>query len=280
MFGSGVVVSAISACSRGPSKPAPTPAATKTAPPVPSAAPDQGQTGVASREEIIANYQNVAPGEFGPDIPGIKVALPPGSTVAAITLDACGGPNGSGLDRQILDTLRYFQIPATLFINQRWAQEHPETMGELVDDTLFDIENHGTKHLPLSVDGQAVYGIEGTRSVGEVYDEIMGNQEYLRSEYGVQCQFFRPGTAFLDETSAQICLDLGLTPAGFSLNLDNGATLPAESVEERVTHFAGGDIGLGHFNIPSSGTGTGLARALPQLMERDIEFATLRQATR
>lgn len=226
----------------------------------------------------MEKYQDVAPGAFGVEVSGVKLSVPEGSDEVALTLDACGGPAGSAVDEALLRTLRDLGVPVTLFINQRWAQANPATMEDLVAEPLFEIQNHGTHHLPLSVTGQSAYGLDGTTSAAEVYDEVMGNQDFLRAEYGVTCRYFRSGTAHLDETSAQICHDLGLTPVNFTINLDNGATLPAQSVAARAAEFSPADIVLGHVNNPASGTGPGLAQALPQLLAEDVRFTTLEEA--
>lgn len=291
LLGVGAVASVVAACSEPstgePSGPAtaesPSPSVSPSPPasPSPSASPDDGETGrdpAPSRGQIVEEYQGVAPGAFGVEVSGVKLSLPEGSAAAALTLDACGGPNGSAVDEALLHTLRDLGVPATLFINQRWAQANPTTMEHLVAEPLFEIQNHGTHHLPLSVDGASAYGLPGTTSTTEVYDEVMGNQEFLRAEYGVRCRYFRSGTAHLDETSAQICHDLGLTPVNFTINLDNGATLPAQTVASRAAELSPADIVLGHVNGPASGTGPGLAEALPQLLAEDFQFITLEEA--
>jgi peptidoglycan/xylan/chitin deacetylase (PgdA/CDA1 family) len=92
--------------------------------------------------------------------------------VIALTFDACGGPGGSGYDRALIDFLRRREIPATLFINSRWIDANPAIFRRLAAEPLFEIANHGTRHRPLSVTGRSAYGIPGTRSAAEVYDEI------------------------------------------------------------------------------------------------------------
>ena len=231
-----------------------------------------------SREEIAARYEDAAPGEFGLDISGVQLALPDGCSAAALTLDACGGATGSGVDAELLEHLRQLDIAATLFINRRWAQENPSTMETILDEPLFEIQNHGDRHRPLSVSGASAYGLPGTASAAEVYDEIMGGQDFLHEEYGVTCSYFRSGTAHLDEASVQICRDLGLTPVNFTVNLDDGATLPAADVAARAGQISSGDIALGHFNQPDSGTSAGLRDSLPQLVAGDLRFITLQQA--
>lgn len=229
-----------------------------------------------SRDEIVSQYADAHPGEFGLEVSGVRLALPEGCSAAALTFDACD--DESGVDEQLLQGLIRQEVPATLFVNRRWAQAHPDTMEMIVDEDLFEVQNHGDEHRPLSVSGAAAYGVAGTASPAEVFDEIMGNQNFLREEYGVECDFFRSGTAHLDETSAQICRDLGLTPVNFTVNLDDGGTLPPEAVAARVGEISSRDIALGHFNQPGSGTHAGLQEALPQLLEQGLRFVTLQQA--
>ncbi len=69
------------------------------------------------------------------------------------------------------------------------------------------IANHGTRHRPLSVTGRSAYGIAGTRSAGEVYDEVAGNQAKLTRLLGVPPRFFRSGTAYCDDIAARIVTD-------------------------------------------------------------------------
>jgi peptidoglycan/xylan/chitin deacetylase (PgdA/CDA1 family) len=82
--------------------------------------------------------------------------------VIALTFDACGGPGGS----------------------------------------VFELANHGTRHLPLSVTGRSAYGIGGTRDAGEVYDEVATNQVKLTRLLGTP-RYFRAGTAYSDDVAAQ-----------------------------------------------------------------------------
>jgi peptidoglycan/xylan/chitin deacetylase (PgdA/CDA1 family) len=122
-----------------------------TAPPV---APVTAPT-AATREEIVARYAGVAPSAFGLDAPGVVNRLPTQERVVALTFDACGGPRGSGYDAALIDTLRTTGTPATLFLNQRWVRAHPDLAAELAADPLFELANHGTVHLPLSMRGAA-----------------------------------------------------------------------------------------------------------------------------
>ena len=226
----------------------------------------------------MEKFKNVPAGQFGLDVPGIELGLPKGNAAAALTFDACGGPRGSGVDGALLDALRAKQVPATLFVNERWVRANARLMDELASDELFEIANHGTSHAPLATSGQAAYGIGGTESIGQAYDEVMGNQRYLADQFGITAKFFRSGTAHMDEAGAAMCRDLGVVPMNFTVNLDAGATFGAQAVAAQVRQLAAGDVGIGHFNQPASGTAKGVALGLGQALDSGLRFTTLSEA--
>src|SRR5690625_5244955 len=119
----------------------------------------------------------------------------------ALTFDACGGPNGNEYDAELIKFLRAEDVPATLFVNERWIVENEEIFLELAADPLFQIENHGSQHVPLSVSGGEAWGIEGTASAEEAFAEIMDNHETVSELTGREMTLFRSGTAYYDEVA-------------------------------------------------------------------------------
>lgn len=186
---------------------------------------------------------------------------------------------GTDCDQRLLKALRKLNVPATLFVNGRWIKANPGLAAELAADPLFELGNHGFRHQPLSVNGRSAYGIAGTSNVGEVYDEIMGNQEAMAQLSGKAPRFFRPGTAYFDEVAASITHALGLVPVNFTVNGDGGATFPALTVAAEVgkigTGQGAGQVVISHFNQPAGGTAEGYERALPRLLDRGVTFARL-----
>ena len=88
----------------------------------------------------------------------------------------------------------------------------------------------------------------------------------------------RPMTAYWDDVSVEIANDLGLVPAGLSINADGGATLPPAAVEAELRRARPGDIVISHLNQPEAGTGRGYAAAVPAMVSEGIRFLTLSQA--
>lgn len=247
-------------------EPAP-PSPPSTAPPSASPAP--------TRADVVARYTGVTPTAFGLDVPGVVNRLPTAERVVALTFDACGGARGSGYDAALIDALRATGTPATLFLNQRWIAAHPDLTAELAADPLFELANHGTTHLPLSVAGAEAYGIPGTAGPGEVFDEIDGNRRTLTELTGAAPRFFRSGTAHYDDVAVRIAGDIGETVVNFDVNGDAGATFSARQVTAALLSASPGSIVIGHLNQPGGGTAAGVAAALPQLTADGFRFVKL-----
>jgi peptidoglycan/xylan/chitin deacetylase (PgdA/CDA1 family) len=190
----------------------------------------------------------------------------------ALTFDACGGPGGKGYDGALIGFLRQEQIPATLFVNARWIDANPGVFVDLAGDPLFDIANHGTRHLPLSVRGRSAYGIRGTRDAGEIYDEVDGNATKLHGLLGHKVRFFRSGTAYYDDVATRIVRDLGEQVIGFDVNGDAGATFTAGQVSAALHTVRPGSIVLCHMNHPGRGTAAGIRAAVPVLRGAGYRF--------
>ena len=255
------------AASPSPAAPADSPAPAPSASPTPSA---------PSREEIVAEFAGRRPAWF--DMVGEGIVSGTAAGGVCLTLDACGGPGGSGVDIDLVDMLIARQVPFTAFLNARWVEANPDLTDRLAACPTVEIANHGTSHLPLSVTGASAYGIPGTADAGEVWDEIMGNQAALTERTGRAPRFFRPGTAHWDDVALAIAARLGLRAAGFSINGDGGATFPADTVEAEVRRAGPGDVVISHMNQPDAGTGAGYRAAVPAMLAEGVVFLTLSDA--
>ena len=255
------------AASPSPAAPADSPA------PAPSASPTPAPP---SREEIVAEFADRRPTWF--DMVGEGIVSGTAAGGVCLTLDACGGPGGSGVDIDLVDMLISRQVPFTAFLNSRWVEANPDLTDRLAACPTVEIANHGTSHLPLSVTGASAYGIPGTADAGEVWDEIMGNQVALTERTGRAPRFFRPGTAHWDDVALAIAARLGLRAAGFSINGDGGATFPADTVEAEVGRAGPGDVVISHMNQPDAGTGAGYRAAVPAMLAEGVVFLTLSDA--
>ena len=181
--------------------------------------------------EIIQDYGSKIPTKWGEYVDDVVNKINTNDKIIALTFDACGGKNGSGYDKELIEYLINEEIPATLFVNYRWIEVNKEIFLELSKNELFEIENHGTKHRPLSVSENSIYGIEGTNSVQGVIDEIKLNEEAIYNLTGKKTKYFRSGTAYYDEIAVQIANTMGYKVIGYSVNGDAGATFTSKQVE-------------------------------------------------
>jgi peptidoglycan/xylan/chitin deacetylase (PgdA/CDA1 family) len=228
-----------------------------------------------SRTDVVKAFSGRVPSYWGLEAPGALTRLAPGTQGIAVTIDFCGGTNGSDVDQRLLSVLRERRVPATLFLNSRWIAANPAASRQLAAEPLFELANHGTTHRPLSTTGKSAYGIPGTQDTGQVYDEVMANDATLSQLTGTRPRFFRSGTAFLDDVAVQIIGALGVTPVGFSINADGGATYPAGTVAREAAKARPGDIIICHGNHPRGGTAEGMAQALDAVATRGTRFIHL-----
>jgi peptidoglycan/xylan/chitin deacetylase (PgdA/CDA1 family) len=217
---------------------------------------------------VAARDADLQPSQWGTSLPGIMTTFEPSGRQLALTFDACD----RACDDPLLDALERNAVPALLFVCSKWIDANPGRTEQLAANPLFAIGNHGTRHVPLSVTGRSAYGIAGTKSASEAVDEVWTNQTRLTALTGKPPIYFRTGTAHYDEVAVQIVHDLGLTPVGFSVNADKGATSPAAAVSAAITRAAPGSIVLAHMNHPGSGTAAGVGAAIPALQAAGWQF--------
>jgi len=208
-------------------------------------------------------------------VKGVRTKLNTDHKVIALTFDACGGPRGNGYDAKLIEYLKSEKIPATLFVSGKWIDANPKIFRELAEEPLFEIENHGLSHKPCSVSGRSIYGIAGTKSIGETFDEIEGNAIKTQRLTGRKPKYYRPGTAYSDEVCVEIANALGYEVVNFSVRGDAGATYTKTQVKEALLNAQPSSIILMHMNHPEGETAEGLVEAIPELRKRGFEFVEL-----
>lgn len=228
-----------------------------------------------TKDRIIKTFAEKAPQQWGERVKGVKTKLDTDQKVLALTFDACGGLKGSGYDAKLMEYLEREQISATFFISGRWIDANPEIFKKLSKNILFEIENHGLNHKPCSALGYSAYGIEGTKSVREIFNEIEWNALKIQTLTGRKPRYYRPGTAYCDEICVEIAKTLGYEVVNFSVRGDAGATYSKKRVGEALFNAPPSSIILMHMNHPEKETAEGLIEVLPELKKRSFRFVKL-----
>ncbi|QUH26518.1 LysM peptidoglycan-binding domain-containing protein [Serpentinicella alkaliphila] len=237
-----------------------------------------GQTVEQLRSEMVNKYRNQIPQEWSENATGVKNRIATNEKIIALTFDACGqGGFSDGYDKKLIDFLIRENIPATLFISGNWIDKNPTIFQELSKNSLFEIENHGTLHKPLSVNGKSAYGIKGTTNVTEVVNEILLNERKIQNVIGKKPKYFRSGTTFYDEVAVKIANDLGYEIINYNVLGDAGATFNKQQIINSAMNSTPGSIILYHMNRPESDIADGLIEVLPRLRNLGYRFVKLEE---
>ncbi len=216
----------------------------------------------------------------GPEV--LKETVEPRLTVAkggnraaphvALTLDACSGH----VDMRILSVLIEGEIPATIFVTARWLRRNAEALALLKGrPDLFELENHGLNHVPAIDRPGTVYGIATAGSMEAVVGEVENGAKWMAKDGLDAPRWFRGATARYTPAAIAAIEAMGYRIAGYSLNADQGATLPAAAVAKRIAAARDGDVIIAHVNHPERYSGEGVARGIEALKAKGAVFVRL-----
>jgi peptidoglycan/xylan/chitin deacetylase (PgdA/CDA1 family) len=228
-----------------------------------------------SRERMISRFSGKIPREWGERVRGVKTKLNTDDKLIALTLDACGGQRSNGYDAELIEYLISEKIPATLFISGKWMDANVDIFQQLAKNPLFEVENHGLNHKPCSINGRSIRGKKGTKSVGEVFDEIEQNAIKIQTLTGVKPRYYRPAAASSDEICVEIANVLGYEVVNFSVLGDAGATYSRNQVKQALLNAPPSSIILLHMNRPEGDTAEGVVEAIPELKKQGFKFVRL-----
>lgn len=179
----------------------------------------------------------------------------------ALTLDACNG----GFDLRIAQTLIAHRIRATIFLTADWIRANPGGLALLrAHPALFGFENHGAHHVPAVLGEARLWGLKPAGTLDAVRAEVAGGAAAIRAATGTAPRWFRGATARYSPAAIPAIRAMGFAIAAYSLNADDGASLPAAAVAARLAGARDGDVVIGHINQPTRPAGQGWADALGQ----------------
>ena len=207
--------------------------------------------------------------------PTLRIPPQGGTGRVAVTLDACGGKT----DNRILSALVENRIPATIFVTGIWLRRNPDAVAIMhAHPELFELENHGGRHIPAVDTPRTIYGIKSAGSPQAVLAEVESGAAALVSAGGRQPKWFRGATAEYSPSAIAEIRKLGFKIAGFSINGDGGSLLGARETSRRVAAAGDGDVIIAHINQPTHAAGAGLVTGLLALKEKGVTFVKLDDA--
>ena len=199
---------------------------------------------------------------------------PPDRLVVAVTLDACPG----AFDQRIALALVEHSIPATIFATGLWMRRNPAGLAFLLAHRdLFAIENHGELHIPPVLGRGKIYGIAIAGDLATVRREVTDGAASIATATGSAPRWYRAATGYYSPEAIAEIQRLGFGIAGYSLNADAGASLPARSVAGRIAKASNGDVIVAHINQPNRPSGLGVVAGIRELQQRGASFLRLDQ---
>jgi peptidoglycan/xylan/chitin deacetylase (PgdA/CDA1 family) len=205
--------------------------------------------------------------------PAISLLVPPGAPrTVALTLDACMG----AVDQRIIGALIGLGVPATIFATALWLHANPATVDLLrARRDLFAVQNHGERHLPPVLGTRRVYGLEVAGTTEAVQREVTRGADAVQAALGQRPTWYRGAAGLYSPATFPVILATDSRIAGYSLNADQGASLPAPAVARRIAASRSGDVIVAHVNQPHRASGAGVAAGIAALHAAGVVFVTL-----
>ena len=230
------------------------------------------------KSKIVSEFAHTPAGRWGEFVNGVDEKIVTQKKIIAFTFDACGGKNGNGYDKELLEYLQKEKVPATLFVTGKWIDAQFPVFLVLSHDTLFEIENHGLKHKPCSINGESAYKIHGTANIEEAFDEIEANARKIEAITNHRPRFYRSATAYIDEACVRMASRLEITAVSYQIASGDAVPFaPEQVIEENVLrNIKPGALVIMHFNHPEWYTKEAMEKIVPKLRQMGYTFVRLK----
>jgi peptidoglycan/xylan/chitin deacetylase (PgdA/CDA1 family) len=250
------------ACGSGADQPAGAPTSGAPASPISGTRTSSGSAATASgvdAELIRRRYQGLKPFAPAPTPPAVKPVtlsasdpavfshVPMTGKVVFVTID-----DGIEKDPRFIQMVKDFQVPITISLADVLIRDDYAYFEKLHETGCVSIQNHTVTH-PLDMPG-----LPASRQL----DEISGQQDRLRKEYGTTPYIFRPPGGNYDATTIDSVSKAGLK----GLMLWKEAMQIADMEYQTSAHRLNpGDIILCHFRGPAQLHGETMVHMMTRL---------------
>lgn len=227
----------------------------------------------------------------GPEQPAVtpvflRGADPTGKTRAgtaaktvALTFDADmtadQGPRAARGERfdnpTLISSLRRLEVPSTIFMTGRWAEEYPFQAREIGSDPLFEVANHSYSHHSFTAD---CYGLPVLDKKDMAADVERAFGAFRKAGVRQVVPYFRfPGGCY-DRSTLRTLAPAGLTAVQWDVVSGDAFATDADAVAEQVlAEVRPGSLVVMHCTTSAAPvTDEAVRRIVPVLRERGYRF--------
>lgn len=187
----------------------------------------------------------------------------------------------AGYDAEIIDTLRKYNIKATMYVGGKWMATHPERAQQLIADPLFEIGNHAWTHGNFSVLNKADVEdqIWFTQAEYEKQRNALASLDCARSGMNnipKRIPTFRFPYGTCNARSLKQVNDAGLPAVQWDIVTGDPAKgQSAKAIARAVLRSKPGSIIVAHANGRGWNTGTAMKFVIPKMLKEGWEFVTV-----
>lgn len=227
----------------------------------------------------------------GPERPAttpvfLRAADPPGKVRAgtaaktvALTFDAdmtsdqgARAARGERFDNPtLISSLRRLDVPSTIFMTGRWAEEYPFQAREIGSDPLFEVANHSYSHHSFTADCHGLPVLPRKHMTADV-ERAFG--AFRRAGVRQVVPYFRfPGGCY-DRSTLRTLAPAGLTAVQWDVVSGDAFATDAEEVAEQVlAEVRPGSVVVMHCTTSAAPvTDEAVRMIVPALRERGYRF--------
>ncbi|WP_405793539.1 polysaccharide deacetylase family protein [Streptomyces sp. NBC_01506] len=252
-------------------------------------------TGTEARPPAKPSPEAAAQHPAGPERPAVtpvflrgadRGADPTGKTrtkaaakTVALTFDADmtadQGPRAARGERfdnpTLISSLRRLEVPSTIFMTGRWAEEYPFQAREIGSDPLFEVANHSYSHHSFTAD---CYGLPvlGKKDMAADVERAFG--AFRKAGVRQVVPYFRfPGGCY-DQSTLRTLAPAGLTAVQWDVVSGDAFATDADAVAEQVlAEVRPGSLVVMHCTTSAAPvTDEAVRKIVPALRERGYRF--------
>ncbi|MDX3850700.1 polysaccharide deacetylase family protein [Streptomyces sp. AK02-01A] len=221
----------------------------------------------------------IAPGPGG-RTPVFKHGTPAAGKTVALTFDADmtaeQGPRAARGERfdnpGLIALLRRLEVPSTVFMTGRWAEEYPTQAKAIGNDPLFEIANHSYSHHAFKAD---CYGLPEIGAEKMAADVRRAFGSFRKAGAKNVVPYFRfPGGCY-DDASLQALTPAKVTAIQWDVVSGDAFATDSDPVAEQVLEgVKPGSVVVMHCTRSAAPvTEEAVARIVPELRKRGFRFA-------